>query len=120
MDSVLYRYKRELKFFSEPGLPPGTKVLQYEQVDDNGLAQKVIVEQVRENGDILDADSNEYYMDADSASRMNERAIARARNPDALQRMYTNGGITTPCKSSECYGLCGRRACLDASNWKDI
>ena len=112
-DHILYRYT--LKDSTVDGI----KIFQYEKACEHGLASKVIADQVRANGDILDANSNEYYMDANSASRINTRNIERARNPDALERLYANE-VPTPCKLSECYGLCGRRACLNASYWKDI
>jgi hypothetical protein len=115
MDDVLYKY--EGKLFEFDGNSAGSKinVFQYEKINEHGLAENVIIEQVRNTGDIVAA--RQYYMTDDDASRINATTLHQVRNPDMLYRMYAKT-IETPCSFSGCYGLCGRSACLNASGWK--
>jgi len=101
--------------------PESLDIYQYAQISDIPLPRDVIMGRIRDNGDLVDKNSEQYYMTHSEALHVNCRIIQESlRDYHKMGRRSKSmhpSTIVTSCNYSDCYGFCGRRDCLNSTRW---
>ena len=103
--------------------PESLEVFQYVQISKEPLPKDVLIGRIRETGgDLVDKKSERYYMERSASVHSNSMFIWQGlRNYHGMGMRSESqhpSRIVTSCNYSGCYGLCGRRDCLNVSKWK--
>jgi hypothetical protein len=102
--------------------PESLEVFQYVQISKDPLPREVIIGRIRETGDLVNKNSEQYYMERSASVHSNciliEESLRDYHGMGGRSKSQHPSRIVTSCSYSECYGLCGRRECLDSTKWK--
>ena len=102
--------------------PESLEVFQYVQISKEPLPRDVIIGRIRETGDLVDKNSEQYYMKRSASVHLNciliEKSLRKYQGMGERSKSQHPSRIVTSCNYSGCYGLCGRRDCLNVSKWK--